>query len=62
MATTISYDLWQGEGTPEFDAYDNGDDYNQNDAPISRMQLSLSRLDFIQYLIRNRRDLSEPAF
>ena len=61
MAPIINYDLWQGEGTPLFDAHDNGD-YNQDDPPISRMQLYLSRLDFIQYLIRNRRDLSEPAF
>ena len=61
MATIINYDLNQGEGTPILDAHDNGDD-NQDDAPISRMQLSLNRLDFIQSLIRNRRDLSEPAF
>ena len=61
MATIITYDLNQGEGTPAFDAHDNGD-CDQDDAPISRMQLYLSRLDFIQYLIRNRRDLSEPAF
>lgn len=57
----ISYDLWQGEGTPEFDAHDDHD-CDQDDAPISRMQLYLNRLDFIQYLIRNRGDLSEPAF
>ncbi len=61
MAPIISYDLWQGEGTPPFDAPDDHD-CDQDDAPISRMQLYLSRLDFIQYLIRNRRDLSEPAF
>ena len=61
MAPIINYDLNQGEGTPAFDAHDTGDD-NQDDAPISRMQLSLNRLDFIQSLIRNRRDLSEPAF
>ena len=61
MAPIISYDLWQGEGTPAFDAHDNDDD-NQDDAPISRMQHRLNRLDFLQYLIRNRRELSEPAF
>ena len=61
MAPIITYDLNQGEGTPAFDAHDYGD-YNQDDAPISRMQLYLNRLDFLQYLIRNRRELSEPAF